>query len=248
MEDLDDAFFSKLYSPEWEGGEDFIEVLTATLSDYFADLSSWLSDYFYSKFVKETLETIINNYIMILRRKSNGTFTFMNEGAVSRRMMADRNVVEEFFMQYSDNLRKGGLKGGTKKSNKPSSGAVASIQTLLIDELEPLVNLSKIIGSKQFNANTEKDARALFERWGLDGLKVIQSAIYAIPSLNKLERIQNAEAVKKMFEKENVNNSVYSTTLMEEYANFDVTAVNNNAAASAAKDTGARGFWGRKKH
>lgn len=247
---MDDAFFSKLYTPDWESGdENCCETLIATLSDYFVDFTSWLSDYFFSKFVKITLETIITNYIMVLRKKATGIFLFGSESGTSRRMIADRNAIEEFFAKYEENLRKGGLKGGTKKSNKPSAGATSSIQTLLIDELEPLVNLSKIIGSRQLTTGTEKDAMALFERWGLDGLKAVQAAIYSIPTITKLERIQGAEAARKLFERENSanNNTLYSTTLMEEYASFDTINVNTNAAAAAAKETGGRTFWGRKK-
>lgn len=47
LSELDEPIFLRLYSPEWEGGENYSNILVVTLADYFQDLSSWLpSEYF----------------------------------------------------------------------------------------------------------------------------------------------------------------------------------------------------------
>jgi hypothetical protein len=51
LQELDEPIFLRFYSPEWESGENFSNVLVVTLADYFADLSTWLpSEYFTVRF------------------------------------------------------------------------------------------------------------------------------------------------------------------------------------------------------
>lgn len=42
LAELDEPIFLKIYTPEWESGENISNVLVVTLADYFTDLSSWL--------------------------------------------------------------------------------------------------------------------------------------------------------------------------------------------------------------
>jgi hypothetical protein len=42
LAELDEPIYLRLYSPEWEGGENYSNVLVVTLADYFQDLSTWL--------------------------------------------------------------------------------------------------------------------------------------------------------------------------------------------------------------
>lgn len=47
LAELDEPIFLRFYSPEWESGENFSNVLVVTLADYFQDLTTWLpAEYF----------------------------------------------------------------------------------------------------------------------------------------------------------------------------------------------------------
>eukprot|EP01034_Spumella_vulgaris_P029420 gene29420-36474_t len=257
LEDLDEEFFSRLYTPDWEAGKDLSSTLTATLDDYFKEFSTWLSDYFYSKFVKETLVTIINNYIMALRRRINGSFTFSSEILAANRIINDKTTIEAFFELYSDTLRKGGLKGGKRGAATKAAAATSSMTlttfSLLTDEMEPLINLARVVSSRNPSSKDNegnRDAKALFERWGVDGLRVVQAAIVANPSVSKQEKAVNVEGAKRLFD--SAPPGTYTTEPMEDFASFDaasglnMTGV-NGVVGSAVKDTASRGFWGRRK-
>lgn len=104
LEDLDEPIFSKLYTADWEQGEDIAHVLVVTLQDYFSDLSEWLYDYFFRSLLNELLCALIQRYVMCLRKKSNGVFTFQSQLMVTRRISEDRVVLLEFFEKYLADL------------------------------------------------------------------------------------------------------------------------------------------------
>ena len=112
LEDLDEPFFSKLFSPAWESEttDNMVNVMVATLSDYFKDLKDWLSDYFFCKFVKEALDIAVRHYVMAVRRKANNTFVFVSPAKAAQRVRAEKLVIHEFFSEHLELLAKGGLK------------------------------------------------------------------------------------------------------------------------------------------
>jgi hypothetical protein len=107
--------------------------MVATLQDYIQDIHSWLSDYFYSKFVRDILHRITGCYVMSLRRHLS-TFHFNSEIMAARKMIIDLENLQEFFDTYSEVLRRGGLK--SKKNSNISAVA---------NELEPIANLARIV-------------------------------------------------------------------------------------------------------
>jgi hypothetical protein len=259
LEDLDEAFFSRLFTSEWESGQNLSSTLIATLGDYFKDLSTWLSEYFYSKFVKETLVALINNYVMALRRRTNGVFTFSSEILAANRIINDKTTIEGFFELYSDTLRKGGLKGGKRgaatKAAASSSGVTLTTFSLLTDEMEPLINLARVVSSRNPSSKDNegnRDAKALFERWGVDGLRVVQAAILANPSVSRPEKTTNVEGAKRLFD--SAAAGTYCSEPMEDFISFDAASglgqngANGTVGGPGAKDTTNRvGFWGRRK-
>eukprot|EP01035_Chromulina_nebulosa_P037401 gene37401-50479_t len=152
LEDLDEPFFSKLFSPEWEAGEELGNILVVTLKDYFSDLSAWLGEYYFSKFVYQTLNTIIATYIMMVRRKATGSNTF------ARRVSDDQETIERFFLEYLHQLQAGGMR---------VSQAQHSPETALRELLQPILNLARLITARQLTG-AEGDARALFAKWNID--------------------------------------------------------------------------------
>lgn len=260
--------FGRLYTSEWEtGAADCIGTLTATLTDYFEDLSIWLSEYFYSKFVKDTLVAVVDSYVMSLRRRANGTtFCFTSEILAANRIIHDKTAMEDFFGRFEDVLRRGGLKKGSKrgggaKTTNPSSSS--NDESPLTTELEPLINLARVVSSRNpFSKETEGHVRALFERWGVDGLRVVQAAILCYPSgataADKEAKRSSVETARKLFEA-NAAAARYVTEPLPDYVNYDAYAGFSHGggqsggpggvAGSSAREAG-KGFmsgWGRKK-
>lgn len=266
--DLEEEVFGRLYTHEWEAGADCISTLTATLSDYFQDLSHWLSEYFYSKFVKETLVATVDNYVMSLRRRANGAFTFSSEILVANRIIHDKTSIEAFFEQYTDILRRGGLKKGRRGAK--GAVAIASAASIsaandspLTGELEPLINMARVMSSRNpFSKDTEGHVRALFERWGIDGLRVVQAAILCYPSgssnAEKESKRNNVEIARKLFES-NVASSHYNTEPLPDFVNYDAFAgllglsggqagaISSSASSSREPGKGFLSGWGRRK-
>lgn len=98
--DLDEPVFSRLFTAEWESGEPLVATLTATLEDYFRDITNWLPGYFFAKFVHEVFTIAVGSYVMALRRLANGAFYFMNEVIASARVRRDEEILQEFFEKY----------------------------------------------------------------------------------------------------------------------------------------------------
>lgn len=106
--DLDEPVYSRLFTAEWEGGEQIINILTATVQDYFQDISHWLPEYFYSKFVHEVFVTVVGTYCMTIRKLANGAFRFVNELVAAARVVRDRDILLDFFEKYEFLLSRAG--------------------------------------------------------------------------------------------------------------------------------------------
>lgn len=100
LAELDEPIFLKIYSPEWEGGENISNVLVVTLADYFTDLSSWLPQDYFKVFVKELMIAAADRYVMYLRKRSNGSFVFTSELNAANRVLNDKLVIQEFFESH----------------------------------------------------------------------------------------------------------------------------------------------------
>lgn len=194
---------------------------------------------------------------MALRRRINGTFTFSSEILAANRIINDKTTIEGFFELYSDTLRKGGLKGGKRGAATKAAASMSNMAlttfSLLTDEMEPLINLARVVSSRNPSSKDNegnRDAKALFERWGVDGLRVVQAAIMANPSVSKPEKTLNVDGAKRLFDSAAAGS--YSSEPMEDFASYDAASGlgqsgPNGVINSAAKDTGNRGFWGRRK-
>lgn len=162
---LDEAVFCKLYTTDWEGSDDPISIMLATLKDYFDDLKEWLSAYHFGKLVKELLCLAIRQYVMYLRRKlalsianqvvTNNAlpvvFTFTNELLAAKKIIQDRFALEDFFSKFLP------LPGVKTMDN-------------LREEFEPFTFLTKIITTRSLQV-IDSDCRNLFKRYGIDGLR-----------------------------------------------------------------------------
>eukprot|EP01031_Cornospumella_fuschlensis_P050624 gene50624-61922_t len=206
---LDEPVFLRVYSQDWENDENPLSTLVITLQDYFSDLQDWLSEYHFSKLLREMLHRVVVQYVMSLRRKVSESvgreniFTFTNELLAAKKIIQDRVLLQDHFEKFIPLLRMAGVK--TKE--------------MLADELEPLQYLTKLITCRTF-ATVEADCRALYTKYGIDGLRACQAALLCNPSLPKQDRQANFDAAKKLFDT-GVQHGVYSQTPLEDFVNFD---------------------------
>jgi hypothetical protein len=129
VEELQEQIFSKLFSVEWEqsnNNESLMGTLTCTIQDYLNDLNEWLTYYHYTKLVKEILILVVGHYVMSIRRKANGMFTFTNELIVANKVIKDRTILYDYFIKLKEVLQRGGLRTIKKLSSLPASSTASS--------------------------------------------------------------------------------------------------------------------------
>lgn len=194
LEDLEEPAFSKLFKGEWESGDAAVSsIVVATLLDYWTDISEWLPEYFFAKFVHECLFVTVQQYVMCLRRYPPGSLQFVGELSAAKRIFDDMEIFFKFFSEHIDVLHRGGLRSGSGGDLDPLSP--------LTEALSPMSQLARVISATHFSG-AQEEATALFERWGSDGLQLVQCAISSNPGMDKLEKAENLEAAERAFNKQ----------------------------------------------
>lgn len=213
LKDLEEDVFSHLYTQSWEAsrakGDSVIGVLTATFKDYFIDIGEWLPDYFFNKFIRDSLTSTVLQYTMRLRKVAVNSFQFNSELATARNLIGDMELLHEFFSLHLEALAKAGL--GTTESNTAlggkeqhdGEGEEEDIRELaakaLEDELAPITQLARLVSATHISGALS-DAKALYIRWGRDGLKLVLCAVAGNPSMDKAEKQENTELAQKTFD------------------------------------------------
>lgn len=234
---LDEEVFVKVFSPEWEAQGNtslLIQTIGATLDDYFRHLSHWLSYYHFSKLLRRLLNMVIDRYVMSIRRRADGDFVFRNEIKASNVVVQDHKTLHEYFDKYLEDLRNGGMRE-----------AGLDDKAALLKELEPIYQLSFAISCRSMSS-AEKCCKALFARYGIDGLKAAQGCFFCNPVLSKMEKQNLCEAAKKLFDNAQ---PPYNTQPMVEFVGFDTGIDAVVAIHKATQEKAARtgGFWSRRK-
>lgn len=270
---MEEPIFSKLFLPEWETGkgDHLISTLVVTLEDYFGDLAEWIEYYHYSKLVKEIFVLTIGHYVMSLRKRANGTFSFMNEIKASMCIQADIEILIEFFEKSQKLIVQGGWKSAfqannnTSSSNKtanngnnPTSLVLPTMahlfnNSLISEEYQILTCFQKLVMCRNIN-NIEDESIFLFIKYGMDGLKLVQTCFVCNPSLGKNEKQNMLENIKKMFDTSNHKYGYhYLLDMDEEYKNFDNNNISlqtntkeSNNKNKSNNGNGGGGFWGRR--
>ena len=176
---FEEEVFSRLFTAEWEAGETLCSYIPSTLQDIFNDFSEWLSEYWFSKFIKDIITLVTGMYVTsLLRRCETPNFRFKNELAAANQVDRDLESLVLFFEKYAEELRAGGLRP------KPDS-----VKGAVVDELEPIANLMGMIRAPHFSA-AEADARSLYDKFKGDGLKIVLATISFNPSWSKAEKVR----------------------------------------------------------
>jgi hypothetical protein len=229
LADLEEPVFYKLFTAEWEAGEQLVSILVATIEDYFRDISNWLPQYFYSKFIHEVFIITVGSYLMSLRRHANGAFHFMSEMVAAARVLKDKEILQEFFERHDALVMK-----GPNASSSESESAVAK-------ELIGLTSMATVISATHLSG-AEREIRQLYEKYGGDGLRLVQALLLSSPTASKSEKASNIDKVTKLFE-QGVTTKIFSSTVSDYYKSFD--AAENGLAKTTNKPSKNR-FWNRK--
>lgn len=252
LEDLNEPCFQRLFSVEWESGEALLSLATATLSDYFKDLSDWLAPSYYAALVKEVLLLVVTNYVMNIRRRFNGSNTFDSEIVAAKRVTNDSRALAVFFEGFLEPLYDGGLRCRDAPVALDGMFEEYTLQALK-EALGPLFSLALLISSRQTNT-VKAEVQALCALYGIDGLKASQAALLGNPSITKQERMQNIEAARHLFEEgpppvRDQRTGAYkpaakpysSTAARGEYASFDSGVLLSNGPGSSGDGAGGGG-------
>ena len=239
LEDLDEAVFSQLFSASWENGEQLVAIAIATIRDYNTDFSKWLNEYFYCKYLQELLVRFVATYCMSLRRFPPGSFKFVLEFKAAKTIIDDAELIATFFESYSDEIiRSGGIHSSS------SSGTIAigaSTGSPILDELASLRALSMIVSASHISS-IDSQVKIFYNKWGADGLKLVQSAINSNPNLSKQDRQEMLEAATNLFTQKSAS-SHYSTTTSDQFRNVADAHVEISTLAKPVKAK-TRMFWG----
>ena len=169
-----------MYGPEWENGENVSNVFVVTLADYFQDLSGWLPRNYFKVFVKELMVTAVDRYVMYIRRRSNGVFTFTSELNAANRVLNDKLVIQEFFESHMMAQEKINNKNDDNDEGdddeldeeiefiKSNAAAVKEVRILIETHFEPIIHLACVISARH-PSSVEADVRSLYKKWGIDG-------------------------------------------------------------------------------
>jgi hypothetical protein len=181
LAELEEPIYSKIYGPEWEGGENVSNVFVVTLADYFQDLSTWIPMDYFKVFVKEVMIFSVDRYVMYLRRRSNGVFVFNNELNAANRVLNDKLVIQEFFESHMLVQEAKEVDDDEDENDEEEDDAAQEIQIirnnaaelkeariLIKTTFEPIINLACVISARHPSA-VDADVRMLFKKWGMDG-------------------------------------------------------------------------------
>ena len=113
--------------------------------------------------------------------------------------------------------------------------------------MKPLYCFARIISCHNLQG-AENDAKELFVRYGIDGMKVVQSCFLSNPCINRNDRSNYIDIIKKLFDDNNINNNtLYSTTPNPDFESYDIS-ISVGGAALQKEASQKRGFfWSTRK-
>jgi hypothetical protein len=132
LTNLEDRFYIQLFTPQWEYGNNNEHIMTNLIKrvrEYCEDFKLWLTFPHYVKFMKELLYLLVGHYIMAIRKKVHGIFSFVNESIVSNKIMTDRSMLFDFYrIQFKEILKK------DKNRKKSTSSVVEAVFDISIKD------------------------------------------------------------------------------------------------------------------
>ena len=223
MTELEEPVLARLFSQEWEAGDpsclNLADIVVATCADYLGDIQRWLNQVFVSRFLQQLAASAGAHYCMALRRRwvqvsvsADRDRTSLNRGVfgngfrVAELIMGDRQAMLKFFGRCERDLEE---KPDTRHEEEGEyeyedrlSGSSAQSGTFT-SELMPMQFLAKLIVASHLSG-VQNEVESMFERWGVDGLRLVYCAILcntSISSTVKAERQDMLDAAVSLFVK-----------------------------------------------
>lgn len=217
--------FSRLFRPEWESGEDLCSIVILTLDDYFTDIKLWIDEEYYFIFAFQMVCRIVNLYCMALCRESRSSSSSMGSSrqmvqfkscdGAAHRIVDDARALVEFFDKYDAAIVKGAAilrskTNQTKAQSAPNPEGVnaplaqqvtekVSTSGPLMHETKFLFHLSRVVGSWTEVREVEMEMLALFNKWGLDGRRLVHAAIRSSPQFDVDQRNDMLRRVSNLY-------------------------------------------------
>lgn len=127
-------------------------------------------------FVKELMTAVVDRYVMYLRRKSNGAFTFVSELNAANRVLNDKLVIQEFFESHMIVEEEQNLDAAEDEEEvtyvRSNVREVREMRQFIEGYFETIINLACVVPARHPSA-VEHDVRELYKRWGIDGKCVL---------------------------------------------------------------------------
>lgn len=153
-------------------------------------------------------------------------FTFQNEVRAAQRILHDRASLLDFFLKYLPALQSSGVKTLEDLSRC----------------LDVLQQVAQVLSTPHFSA-LESHCRALFTRYGIDGLRLVQAALLSNPAVERSNRMANAQAAQRLFDAQQQQLG-YSLTPREDFLGYD-GAFSSLSALQGQKERSRLGFFSR---
>lgn len=185
--------FDALFTGDWEDGEPICGAIPDTLSDCFKELEVWLPEYYFGKVVFVLIQSIPEFYLNAFLKNCSSdsasatiqlrdsSFRFRNELVAAGRVQDDIEILAEFFEEFADLLKRAGMEG------------------TVMDELSTISNFANIIRAPNF-ASATQDAKALFDKFGNSGLKIVHLVLVSNPAFIKTEKVEFEKAATLLYE------------------------------------------------
>ena len=95
VKDVEDEYLRKVGDSDWRSSDAIVQILVGTMTDYFEDLSVWLTEHFFSKCIVQSKDIILDIYIKLLL--NNGGLGIECREETSNTIDRDRAVLLNFF-------------------------------------------------------------------------------------------------------------------------------------------------------
>ena len=221
--------FAAVFSKEWEAGEVVVDAIPVTLADVFPSLEEWLGPFMLGRIVWNVLQAIPESYIAALVRNCNARLDESAGGATASASanQLKRDLVAAGKQAASMAAHAYVVAAEDEETNQPPSNyrfknelvAAAQVQSDLevlsdffydyqklidrygkIDEqLEPLAHLACVMRSPSFGG-AEAPSKALFELYGLLGLRACKTVVAVNPSLGRQEKAEFLKAMQRLYD------------------------------------------------
>ena len=102
VNDFGDEYLSEVGKSDWFLNDKIAQIVRGTMMDYFEDLQTWISDYFFSKCVGVSNDMIISIYLTSFLQNNRGLRVRDNREEVINALNRDKDIFLSFYDNFCD--------------------------------------------------------------------------------------------------------------------------------------------------